>query len=110
MLMVEGEMFRPGSEVFGEADLDAALARFEELERLAPLLANPSTRVWVRIIDAVDPRRNMDGLLALGSPDGLFEDRRKGLRDVVAGPEQRQCAPCSTVPSSWRVGGGAHRQ
>jgi DNA-binding SARP family transcriptional activator len=92
------------TETFDEADLDTALTRFDELDRPAPLLENTSTRVWARVVEAVD-RRDTDSLLALGSADGLFEDRRKGLRDVVAGPERRKAVRTmfETVPSSWRL-------
>ncbi|MGO9354055.1 MAG: BTAD domain-containing putative transcriptional regulator [Mycobacterium sp.] len=36
-------------EVFDEADLDAALAKFEQLSRPAPQLENAATRVWERL-------------------------------------------------------------
>ncbi|GBG37430.1 hypothetical protein NJB14197_00340 [Mycobacterium montefiorense] len=91
-------------EMFDESDLDAALARFDELTRPAPLLENDATRVWTPLIDAFN-RRDTDGLLALGTADGRFEDRRKGLRDVVEGPERRKAvqAVMETAPSGWRL-------
>jgi hypothetical protein len=80
------------------------LARFDEIERRAPLLENPATRVWTRVIDAFD-RRDVDDLLAVGSPDGRFEDRRKGLRDVLDSPARRKAVQVmfETVPSGWRL-------
>ncbi len=55
-------------ELFDEADLDAALARFDELERPDASIENAATRVWARVSDAFN-RRDMDGLLALGNSD-----------------------------------------
>jgi len=92
-------------ELFDEADLDAALAKFDELDRQTPLLENAATRVWARATDAVN-RRDMDGLLALASVDHRFEDRRKGLRDLFEGPvrgREAVRALFETVPSSWRL-------
>ena len=48
LLTVEGDK---GShcEIFDEADLDAAIARFDELTRPAPQLENEASRVLVRV-------------------------------------------------------------
>ncbi len=103
LLTVEGDRTNR-CELFDEADLDAALARFEELARRAPLLENAATRTWARLTDAFN-RRDMGGLLALSSADGRYEDRRKGLREVLEGPARRKAvdAMLETVPSSWRL-------
>jgi len=69
-------------EVFDEADLDAALARFGELNRLE----NAATRTYERLVEAYN-RRDVDGFLALKTQDGRLEDRRKGLRHIAVGPE-----------------------
>ena len=45
--MVEGDRINR-CEMFDEADLDAALARFEELSRPAPQLENAASRVYER--------------------------------------------------------------
>jgi predicted ester cyclase len=79
LLMVEGEAVSY-CEMFDEADLDAALARFDELSRPAPLLENAATRARAHMTDAFN-HRDLDGFLALMNPDGRYEDRRKGLRD-----------------------------
>lgn len=91
-------------EIFDESDVDVALARFTELERLTHKLDNPALRAWQRVIDAFN-RRDLDGLLALGAADGRFEDRRMGLRDVLAGPERRKVIQTmfETAPSGWRL-------
>ena len=44
LLTVEGDLINR-CELFDEADLDAALARFDELSRPAPRLENAATRV-----------------------------------------------------------------
>ena len=46
---VEGDMVSR-TEVFDEADLDAAIARFEELSRPAPRLENAASRVAERFL------------------------------------------------------------
>ena len=90
-------------ELFDEADLDAALARFDELDRPA-LLENAATRTWARQADAFN-RRDMDSFFALMTADGRFEDRRKGLRVVTEGPARRKAvqAVFEEAPSSWRM-------
>ncbi len=67
-------------EIFDEADLDAALARLDELSQPAPQLENAATRVFARMMDTFN-RRDLDSFLALVTVDGRYEDRRKGLRD-----------------------------
>ena len=47
LLTVEGDLINR-SEIFDEADLDAALARFDELSRPAPRLENAASRVCER--------------------------------------------------------------
>jgi hypothetical protein len=64
-------------ELYDEADLDAALARFDELDRQAPLVGNAATRTGARVADAFN-RRDVDGLVAPGTDRGRYEDRRKG--------------------------------
>ena len=103
LLTVEGDLISR-CEFFDEADLDAALARFDELDRPAPLLENTATRTWARLADAFN-RRDMAGLVALSSADGRYEDRRKGLREELEGPARQKAAHSAlqTVPSGWRM-------
>jgi DNA-binding SARP family transcriptional activator len=103
LFTVEGDLISR-CEIFDEADLDAALARFDELERRTPSFENVATRVWARATDAFN-RRDVDGLLALGSADHRYEDRRKCLRDVVEGPGRRKAldAMFEAAPRSWRM-------
>jgi hypothetical protein len=103
LFTVEGDLINR-CEIFDEADVDAALARFDELDRQTPLLENAATRAWARLADAFN-RRDLDGLIALGSDDGRYEDRRQGLRDTLDGPARRKAAQATfeTAPSSWQV-------
>ncbi|SPM31843.1 hypothetical protein MTAB308_5368 [Mycobacterium terramassiliense] len=91
-------------ELFDEQDLDAALARFDELDRPAPTPENAATRIWSRLADAFD-RRDLDGFLALTTADLRYEDRRKGLRDEFEGPARRKNmqAMFDAAPSGSRL-------
>ncbi|MBE1548486.1 class 3 adenylate cyclase [Mycobacterium sp. OAS707] len=66
-------------EMFGEADLEAALARFDELNRQVPQLENAATQTWTQLADAFN-RREVDEFQSLITADCHAEDRRKGLR------------------------------
>ena len=103
ILTVDGDVLSR-VEVFDEADIDAALARFDELSRQAPRLENAATRIWARVADAFN-RRDLDGCLALTTADGRLEDRRKGLRALHDGPARRKAvrALFEASPSSWQM-------
>jgi len=103
LFTVDGEMICR-CEVFDETDLDAALARFDELSRSRPAFGNAATRNCVRVAEAFN-RRDGDAIFALANEDGRYEDRRKGLRSVLDGPERRKVidATLETVPSTWRL-------
>jgi hypothetical protein len=90
-------------EIFDEADLDAALARFDDLQRPASSLENAATRTWGKLVETHD-RRDMDGWLALTAADGRVEDRRKGLRHLAVGMKrQKAMRAFLDVPGSWRL-------
>ncbi|HYZ68086.1 MAG TPA: BTAD domain-containing putative transcriptional regulator [Mycobacterium sp.] len=90
-------------EIFDEADLDAALERFDELDRSAPRLENAATRTWLRLAEAFN-RRDVGGLLALVALDGQLIDRRKGLGALHVGSERLDAARALLdVPDSWRT-------
>ncbi|WP_445164442.1 BTAD domain-containing putative transcriptional regulator [Mycobacterium sp. Dal123C01] len=101
--IVEGDLISR-CEIFDETDLDAALARFEDLDRPRPLLENDAIRVWATVVDSFN-RRDENGLLAVGSEDGRFEDRRKGLQDEFDGAGRKKAVHTmfETVPSGWRL-------
>src|SRR5262249_55838637 len=75
---VEGDLITHG-ELFDEAALDAALARFDEMDRPATMLENAATRAWARVVDAMN-RQDVDGFLANAASGAHYEDRRKVLR------------------------------
>ncbi|OBB08115.1 hypothetical protein A5662_00810 [Mycobacteriaceae bacterium 1482268.1] len=90
-------------ELFDEADLDAALVRFKELDQPPSPPENTATRMWARVADAFN-RRDVNGLLSLITPDGRLDDRRKGLRASHEGPERMSAAyALFEVPSGWRT-------
>jgi hypothetical protein len=89
--------------VFDDADLEAALARFDELSAPTPQLDNVATRTWALLADAFN-RRDVDAFVDLTSPDGTFEDRRKGLRDSQdASMRRRVTQTLFEFPRSWRM-------
>jgi class 3 adenylate cyclase len=89
-------------ELFDEADLDAAIARFDELSAPAPRLENASTRVWQRFATVYNDR-DLDGLLELHEPNAYYEDRRKGLQDEGLVEPEVARAVLFEAPPGWRV-------
>ncbi len=77
LLTFEGESISR-CEVFDESDLDTALARFDELNQLAPQLENAATCTNAPIADAFN-RRDLEGYLRTVTADARCDDRRKGL-------------------------------
>ncbi|WP_255413203.1 BTAD domain-containing putative transcriptional regulator [Mycobacterium sp. 3519A] len=89
-------------EAFDLTQRDAALQRFEELNT-APELANAATRTWTRIVDACN-HRDADSFLALTSPHGQLEDRRKGLHaSHVEVARRRAAESMCRAPERWRM-------
>jgi hypothetical protein len=64
------------SEVFDEADLDTAIARFEQLSRPAPRLENAATRVYERL-QAYFAARDWEAMTEILAEDVSNEDRRR---------------------------------
>ncbi|OBJ37747.1 hypothetical protein A5630_04075 [Mycolicibacterium mucogenicum] len=71
------------AEIFDEMDLEAALARFEELTRPTPRLENAASRANARFIDYF-AARDWDGIVSVLSEEHCGDDRRRvvgaGLR------------------------------
>ncbi|OBF66463.1 regulator [Mycobacterium sp. 852002-51971_SCH5477799-a] len=89
-------------ESFDEADIDSALARFDELDRPVPPLENASTRTCARLVDAHN-RRDMSGFLALMAEDARLDERRKGLRGIHVGLALwKDVQRLFQAPSNWR--------
>ncbi len=99
LLVFDGDLLSR-FEVFDEDDLDTAVARFDELSASALRLENAATRLRARVSDAYN-RRDVEGFLSLAG--GLYEDRRKGLRDAGAGSRDFALAVMSETPTSWRL-------
>jgi hypothetical protein len=82
LLTVEGEM-PSGSELFDAADLDAALARFDELSRPAPGPENAASRVTKRVVACLaagDATAIADDVFAA---DYCLDDRRSVVNTGV---------------------------
>ena len=62
--------------MFDEADLDAALARFDELSRPAPRLENAASRVYERFM-AHFAARDWDAMAEMLADDIHIDDRRR---------------------------------
>lgn len=91
------------SERFDETDLDAAIAKFDELSGRASQLDNAATQSRLLVADALN-RRDFDGVIALGTADGHYEDRRKGLRHEARGTElHRVTYGLNKVPAGWML-------
>jgi class 3 adenylate cyclase len=75
LVTVEGDMVSR-CEVFDEADLDAAIARFEQLSRSAPWLENTASRANARFIACVNAR-DWDAIASILAHDHYSDDRRR---------------------------------
>ncbi|MDT5188459.1 MAG: hypothetical protein QOI28_710, partial [Mycobacterium sp.] len=98
LMSIEGDQFNR-CEIFDEADVDAAIARFDELSRPAPQLENAASRVyersqtyftagdWDALAAALadkcytDDRRRVVGAGVRHGPDAAIEDSR-AIADV----------------------------
>ena len=74
-MTVEGDLINR-CELFDEADLDAALARFDELSRPAPQLENAASRVTERF-QAYFAARDWDAMAEILADDISDDDRRR---------------------------------
>jgi hypothetical protein len=96
VLTVDGDRFNR-SELYDEADLDAALARFDELSRPARLLENTATRVNGRA-ETYFAARDWNAVATVLAPDICSDDRRR----VVGGGllRGRDAVMAATVASA----------
>ena len=90
VVMVDGDMVSR-TEYFDEADLDAAIAKFEELSRPAPRLENTATRRLDRVAGYF-AARDWAALGTMMAPEVVDEDRRRTTnagvrhgRDAIVG-------------------------
>ena len=75
LFTADGESFSR-CEVFDEADLAAALARFEQLSRPAPRLENTASRANTRFLACVTAR-DWDAIASILADDFCSDDRRR---------------------------------
>ena len=75
VMTVEGDLFNR-SEIFDEADLDAAVARFDELNQSAPQLENAAARAYERL-RAHFAARDWEAMTAMLASDAVSDDRRR---------------------------------
>ena len=86
LLTVKGDLINR-CERFDEADVDAALARFDELSRPAPRLENSATRVTERF-QASLTAHDWDAIAAIMADDISNDDRRRVVNaGIRRGPE-----------------------
>ena len=91
-LSVEGERVNRNGQ-FDEKDLDAAIARFEELSRPAPRLESAASQVAERFVLHLTAG-NGDAIAELLSDDFSQDDRRRVVRrgsDMVGMPRSSTC-------------------
>ena len=72
---VEGDMVNR-CEVFDEADIDAAIARFDQLSRPAPRLENTASRANARFVACVNAH-DWDAVASILADDHYSDDRRR---------------------------------
>ena len=75
VLIVDGNIVNR-CEIFDEADLDAALAKFEELSRPAPRLENTASRTNARFLACVNAA-DWDAIASILAVDFCSDDRRR---------------------------------
>ncbi len=81
LLTVEGDVLSR-CELFDEADVDAAIARFNQLSRLAPPLENAASRSYDRL-QAHYAARDWSAISAMLSEDHCSDDRRAVVGDGI---------------------------
>lgn len=103
LLTFEGDAINR-CEIFDETDLDAAIAKFDDLDPRSTRIESATTRMWASLADAFN-RRDLDGYSKLLTPDGQLHDHRKGLHALIDGPERRAHARLmfELTPHGWRM-------
>jgi hypothetical protein len=99
LLTVDGDAVNR-CEMFDEADLDAALARFDELSRQAPRLQNAASRMYDRF-NAYLAARDWDAMAEMMTDDVCNDDRR---RVVSAGIRRGRDAQIANLRAVVDVG------
>ena len=92
-MTVEGDLVNR-CEVFDEADLDAALARFDELSRPAPRLENAASQVAERFL-AHFAARDWDAMAEILADDISIDDRRRVVNAGIRHGRDAEIADCA---------------
>ena len=99
LLTADGEPINR-CEIFDEADIDAALARFDELSQPAPRLENAATRVYQRLQEYF-LARDWDALTETLAEDHYGDDRRSV---VNAGIQRGRDAELASLQATADMG------
>ena len=94
LLAIEGDVVSR-SELFNEADLDAAIARFDQLSRPTPRFENAASQVADRF-QAHFAARDWDAMAAMLTDDASMDDRRR-----IVGSEVRRGRDATMA--EWRT-------
>jgi hypothetical protein len=86
--------------MFDEADLDAALARFEELHQRAPRLENAASRIWQRF-QACLAAEDWAAMAEMVATDSVSDDRR---RIVGAGVHRGRDVNIAMLRATFDIG------
>ncbi|MEE2852463.1 MAG: BTAD domain-containing putative transcriptional regulator [Actinomycetota bacterium] len=106
LLTLEGDLINR-IEVFDEADLDAALARFDELEAQTPRVENAASRILDRCF-VYFRDRNWTAIAGILTDDSFIDDRRRvtttfGFWDGRDAVLANLRALADAAPTTWAV-------
>jgi hypothetical protein len=99
LVAIEGQLLNR-CELFDETDLDAALARFEELRPQTRRLENTASQVWERF-QASLAAEDRAAMAAMTAEDGVIDDRR---RIVGAGIQRGRDVNVANMRASFEIG------
>ncbi|GAA4290118.1 BTAD domain-containing putative transcriptional regulator [Mycobacterium paraffinicum] len=101
VLIVEGDRISR-CELFDEADLDAALTRFDQLSRPAPQLANAASRVLEQFL-AHFARRDWDAMAEHLAGDFCSDDRRSVINAGIRRGREAEMANWRATGEVWKT-------
>lgn len=99
LLTAEGDLLSRG-ELFDEADLDAAIARFDQLSRPAPRLTNAASQVAGRFL-AKFSARDWDAMAAMLADDYHSDDRRRVINSGIRRGKDVGIANMRAIADIW---------
>ena len=101
LLTVEGDLISR-CEIFDEADLDAALARFEELHPQPPRLENAASRVAERF-RACFAARDWDAMAEMLADNLFTDDRRRVVGAGIRHGRDAHIADMRAIANLWNT-------